>query len=449
MSPISLINLDLPNGICSKKGVLIITLYYQCGSTDKHFCILIIKLSDMYLSFYFRKTYLRFLLLLTICSSKGVSAQVLEVNKFLTTLKAQSCSPFLMIKESLKQHDLIIFDDGIHSAKEPFDFYCQLVSDTSVSNKISYIFLEVFNTNSQIYLDAFFHSKTPDSLLLIKAFQDDYSGYGWRYQTYLELFNCIWQTNQSGSNKIKVIAVSPPIFWEGLKSRYDYETFQNSLSSRDYFMYQTIKSTMSEFKKGEKGLFLTNTRHAYKNIKDSTCQLYWNTNTFFNQRDPGKTFSIRIHNASISITQRKKDVSKITTEGLNEFDYKWVLPENGLWDSAFARLSTFPLAVSFRNTSFGKSKYIGNLMINVKRGTTQFDAYDALIVLKPYNKLNFSSTLNFIYTPDFKMELKRRIKLMQEENLNDFLKENEVNTLDEFIEILSVSSPVQKNNLIK
>lgn len=389
-----------------------------------------------------------FIVLLAI-NHKNVCAQNNKSKCFSSTLSKVSKPPVSLIKEALLMHDLIIFDDGIHSAKEPFDFYCRLISDTTVTKNLNYIFLEVFNTNSQNYLDNYFNSQTPDSLLLIKAFQDDYSGFGWRYQTYLDLFKSIHKSNLTRKNKIKVIAVSPPIFWDGIKTRYDFETFQNSLSSRDYFMYQIIKSQMADFKNGEKGFFLTNTRHAYKNIKDSTGQLYWNTNTFFNQRDPGKTYSIRIHNASISITQKKVNAGKITTEGLNEFEYKWILPENGLWDSTFIHANKFPYAIPLANNCFGQSKYLGNLMINVKKGTTQSDTYDALIALTPFTNWHFSSTINFIYTQEFKVELKRRILLMQEGNLADFLKENEAESVERFIELLSVATPVQNNNLLR
>lgn len=398
------------------------------------------------------KLYIKFLIVLAmsfLVYNGSLFAQNKNVNTCVNELKQIQMQPNKLITDVLQKYDLVIFDDGIHSAKEPFDFYCQLINDTSMSNKVSYIFLEAFNTSSQIHLDAFFNSKTPDSLLLIKAFQDDYSGYGWRYQTYLDLFNCIWKVNNSKIKKLKVIAVSPPIFWEGLKTNQDYETFQNSLSSRDYFMYQTIKSAMSDFKNGVKGFFLTNTRHAYKNVKDSTGQLYWNTNTFFNQSNPGKTYSIRIHNASISITQKRKDAGKITTEGLNEFDYKWVLPENGLWDSAFAKHNKFPLAISLTNNCFGNSKYVGNLMINVKQGTTHMDAYDAIIVLKPHQEWSFSATFGYIYTPEFRAEIKRRIRVMQEGDIEQFLKENKVKSLDELIDLIATPSSSQKNTLIK
>lgn len=370
-------------------------------------------------------------------------------NIYLSDLKRGQMAPLKLVKEALKKHDLIVFDDGIHSAKEPFDFYCELIKDSSIASKLDYIFVEVLNTNSQVYIDSFLLANTIDSLLLSKVFQDDYSGYGWKYRTYLDLLTCIWEVNHVAHKNIKVIAVSPPVYWSAFKNRSDYEIFQNSLSARDYFMYQSIKSGMANFKKGKKGVFLTNTRHAYKQIKDSTGAFYWNTNTFFTQWDAGKSYSIRIHNASISITRKKVEVKKITTEGLNEYDYKWVLPKEGLWDSAFIKNGKFPIALPLANNSFGRSEYIGNLMTNVKKGATQYDAYDALIVLRPYYDWHFTATLGYFYTSEFKKELARRINIMEEGAVENLLRENEVTTLEEFIDKFSLPIDVTKNSLVK
>ena len=197
-------------------------------------------------------------------------------------IRDQGLTPIDFVQKKLKDHDLIIFDDALHSAYEPFEFYIELLE--TPGNPIDYVFIEVFGINAQPFLDAYFASETEDRSLLLKVFQDDYAGLGWRYETYYNLLSAIWYINHrepADSKKILVVAIDQPIFWDGLHSREDYDIFQRSLGARDYFMYRIILDQMSGFKKNKKGVFLTNTRHAYKDIKNTEGLPYWNCGTFF------------------------------------------------------------------------------------------------------------------------------------------------------------------------
>jgi hypothetical protein len=214
-------------------------------------------------------------------------------------------------------------------------------------------------------------------------------------------------------------------------------------------MYLEILQSMKGFAKGKKGFFLTNTRHAYKNIKDSTGKLYWNTTTFFNQRNSDKVFSIRIHNVALSIESAKAATSvRKSTDGLDELVYKWIRMDNGHWDSAFDMNGNRPVAIPLKNSSFGQTAYVGNHMADVAVGTNMYDAYDAIIFIAPLTELHFSAGLNYIYTPQFKPELERRLKLLKVD-FDAFLKSNNVSTFDEYYEQISKFNPVSKNTLIK
>jgi len=385
--------------------------------------------------------------LVTIVTVNSQSSSVIDYSK---DIKNYGQEPIEFVVASLKKYDLIVFDDALHSAYEPFVFYNQLINSKSLSGKINYIFLEAISTTAQPLIDSFLNAKTKDTTILIKVFQDDYTGTGWRFQTYLDLFSTVWEHNQHlhDSLKIKLIGVNPPICWEGIHTWNDYELFQNSLKSRDYFMYLEILQSMEEFAKGKKGLFITNTRHAYKNIKDSEGKLYWNTTTFFNQRNTNKVFSIRIHNATLSIEAAKDTTKRKSTDGLGEMVYKWIKMDNGRWDSAFAINSNRPIAVPLKNTKFGNTSYVGNHMRNIAPQTSMYDAYDALIFLAPLSDLHFSAEFNYIYTPQFKPELERRLKLLKAD-FYGFLKSNHVSSFDEYYEKISEYEPVSKNTFLK
>lgn len=372
------------------------------------------------------------------------------ISDYLEVLDKTGQEPVKFVNDLLDDHDLLVFDDALHSAKEPFDFYQKLIRDDQFRSKVKYIFIEVFSITSQPYIDKYYNSAVKDSTILLPVFQNDFSGYGWRYKTYLDLLSTIWDVNSqlSESEKIQVICVDQPIYWNGIQTREDYHLFQRSLIGRDYFMYKIITQTLDDFKSGEKGVFLTNTRHAYKGIKKSNGEFYWNTGTFLNQWHPKKSYSIRLHNVNLSIQSKLDSIPRSSTEGLDRFSYSWIRMDNGMWDKAFKENGNVPIAISLEKNIFGKSSYVGNHMLNVADNQTMYDAYDGLIFLAPLEELHFSAEVDFIYTDSFIQELKRRILLLQEDRLPSFLIENGVDSIDDFIvELVKYQEP-KKNTLV-
>jgi hypothetical protein len=144
--------------------------------------------------------------------------------------------------------------------------------------------------------------------------------------------------------------------------------------------------------------------------------------------------------------EKNKEIAGKTTEGLDRVSYRWEKMENGLWDKAFAATGNKPVAIPLHENIFGKAAYIGNHMLDVQQGQTMQDAYGALIFLAPLNTLHFSAKLNFIYTAAFKTELKRRILLLNENDVAGFLKKEGVSAIEEFIEKISGYEPMSKNS---
>ncbi len=282
-----------------------------------------------------------------------------------------------------------------------------------------------------------------------KVFQRNFS-YGWPYETYLSLFSTVWDINQqlSEKDKIKIIGVDQPIYWEGIHTREDYNVFLQSMVARDNFMYLKILTYMDNFRSGKKGIFLTNTRHAYKCIKNKDGQIYWNTGTFFHQWHSGKTYSVRFHNMILNIESENKDTKNFSAEGMDALIYKWVRMDNGLWDKAFAKNGNKPIAVPFKDNIFGQNPYLGNHMADALPGQTMYDANDALIFLKPLEKTKFSAHTTFFYTDTFKKELEHRVRIIQGNDLDKFLKENDVTSVSEYVEKLAKYVPEKSNSLI-
>ena len=378
------------------------------------------------------------------------SLTVAQTNDTLACIKENGQPPVDFIKSVLDNQDLIIFDDALHAAQEPFDFYRQLLSETDIQKRVKYVFIEILAITVQPYIDAYLQSEVKDSTLLIKAFQDDFSGYGWRYQTYVELLAEIWRINKllPAGEKINVICIDQPVYWQSIHTRQDYDLFQKSLAGRDYYMYLKVIEGMDSFNSGRKGFLLTNTRHAYKHIRKNDGHLAWNCGTFFNQWHPGKTYSVRIHNINFELRPSEEREQRSTSEGLEKYKIRWVRTAGGTWDRAFSENGNLPVALPLKNNIFGRTPYSGNLILVAEAGQTMYDAYDGLIFLAPLEELHFSARIEFIYTPEFKKELARRIRLLEEDHLAELLNQNGADTIQDYVDQISRYQERRKNPLI-
>jgi len=370
-----------------------------------------------------------------------------SLDDYYSVIKEQGKDPVFFIEQKLDQYDLIIVDDALHPALEPYEFFCDYLR--SKAKPVSYIFLEATHMKVQTHIDSFLNSTVKDTSILEPVFQEDFT-YGWLYETYLTLFSTVWDVNQNlhPDERIRIIGVDQPVYWEGLHTREDYNIFQQSLMARDNFMYKRIMSYMNDFENGEKGIFITNTRHAYKCIKNEKEQPYWNAGTFFYRWHPGKTYSVRFHNMIMKIESVDNDAVNISSAGLERLVYKWVRIDEGLWDKAFAQNGNKPVAVPLKNNEFGNHPYIGNHMADVLPGQTMYDAYDALIFLKPLEETKFSAHTKFYYTDEFKKELEHRIRVIQGHNLDSFLQQNGFDDISEYVDKLSEYVPEMPNPLV-
>jgi hypothetical protein len=376
-------------------------------------------------------------MLVTLGACAGPRAETCaDLAPLLADLDAHGRDPVRFVLESLRDVDLILFDDGLHSAIEPFEFYVQLVHEPAFRRAVDVVFLKTVAVDQQPHLDAFLASGDPAELL--PAFRNDVSGTGGiGYATYLELLSAIRAANLASppEEQLRVRAVSNAVDWESITTSAELERFQQSLAERDEDMYRLILDELDDFRSGQKGVFLTNTRHAYTGVRKASGDLFWNTGTLFRQRHPGKTCSIRIHNVTLAIERAIPDPGvPRTAQGLEDVQYHWARVDGGRWDRAFAARENAPVAVPLLGTSFGRAPYLGNHQLEAAPGQTMADAYDALVFLAPLERLRQSAALPGLYAPDFLPELARRYRLMRtEDELASEMSEQAANTLEELV----------------
>ncbi|HEY5801158.1 MAG TPA: hypothetical protein VIT92_13115 [Burkholderiaceae bacterium] len=375
----------------------------------------------------------RYVVLLALFIVAPVRAQENRLTPYVTALQAGQ-EPVAFINAQLRTHDLIIFDDALHSALPPFQFYARLVRDPAFHGKVKTIFLEIGPMNYQPAVDAYLASADADARLLLPFLQNS-TDYGFAYQSYVDLLRAVHDVNRTlpREQRLQVVLTDMPSYWPMMNTRADWDITLKSGEARDYHMYKVVASHLDHFKSGRKAILLTNTRHAYKHIRNASGETYWNAGTFFYLQHPGKTYAVRLHHAALHISKKNTDAKTTTREGLENTTFRWSRMDDGLWDSAHAELGYRPLALDIGGTPFGRAAYVGNHMRNALPGQTMYDAYDAVIFLGEIDRFQQSGKHD-IYTPEFRRELARRLRVMSSDvEIADMLKQAGAPDLDAYV----------------
>jgi len=149
----------------------------------------------------------------------------IRMEPYLQVLREHGQTPAQFVVERLKTFDLLIFDDALHTAVEPFEFYQQLIKEPSIQKLAPAIFLEAIPSNKQRHLDEYLAAATDDPRLLYPAFQDDANGMGFPYQTYFDLLQTIRAVNRTlpEAGRFKIYGVGSPTFWKEIDTPRDLE----------------------------------------------------------------------------------------------------------------------------------------------------------------------------------------------------------------------------------
>jgi hypothetical protein len=354
-----------------------------------------------------------------------------RLQPYLKVLREDGREPVRFVVDKLASHDLIVFDDGMHHALEPFEFYQKLIKDPAFQRQAPAIFLEAVPVSQQRHLDAYLSAPEDDQRLLYPAFQNDQNGRGWNLKTYFDLLQTLRAVNKAlpDKGKLKVYGVGSPTFWPEIQTHQDLIQFRKSLLSFDHTMYAVIRNEMADFQANRKGIFLTNTRHAYKGLRRKDGQFFWNAATFIHQWHPGKAYSVRVHHLVLQA------VRPLATAGGSlvrpRHEYKYVRVARGLWDSAFRAAGDKRVAFPLQGNVFGKTPYVGAEQLEALPGQKMQDAFDAVVFLAPLEELRSCAYVD-IFTPTYKQELKRRLSLLwTQDELQELFRKTKTKDLDE------------------
>tara|TARA_R110000868_G_scaffold19664_2_gene84457 strand:+ start:4036 stop:5247 length:1212 start_codon:yes stop_codon:yes gene_type:complete len=364
-----------------------------------------------------------------------------------TDLANAGMDPIEFATSALGSHELLIFDDAVHSALDPWVFYQSLLEAPDFNTQLTDIFVETLPVNEQPRLDAYFNTYPAEPDLLLPVLQSA-AITGWRYRSYPDLFATIHAINaeREPANRIRVHAVSRPAYWAQIETPADFHTYIGpALAGRDAQMYAVIYRALDRLSGDRRGMFLTNTRHAYNGLHRSDGSLIWNTATYFRQWHPGHSLSIRFNGPLLYVEQRSDDSDRgATAEGLENIQYSWVRADQGQWDRVFAQAGDRSVAISLTGTAFGEAPYAGNSMLSAAPGQTMADVYDAVIHLGPVTGWQNAADYADIYTPEFRREVARRYRAAYSpDDLAAFLDSENLADLDALTDELANGRPVR------
>lgn len=348
--------------------------------------------------------------------------------------------PVDFVLAELGDADLIIFDEALHNAVEPWTFYGALVADPRFAAQARHVFIEVIPYNAQGAIDAYLEAPDDDPSLLWPALQSALET-GWSYRTYVDFFAAVRRANARlpKDRRIRAIGVAPAAYWPLIATHEDFVRYRrDGFAPFDEGLYARILMHLDGFESGRKGIFLTNTRHAYTGLKRKDGSLFWNAGTYFRQRHPGKTRSVRFNAPFLEVKAAGSEKGPTLGSIAQGTQYGWTRADGGAWDAAFAKRGDKPVALSLSATAFGSAPYVGNQMLTAAAGQTLADVYDGVIHLKRIEDWRQSARETRLYTPAFRREVARRLRIVHPgAKLDQVLKDSGVATLAAYVALIA------------
>lgn len=149
--------------------------------------------------------------------------------------------PIDYIRSSLHEYPIVCLGEGGHQASEPHKFLRIVLSDTTILKSVDVVIVEFAATRHQATLDAYIRGEDVPFAELSKVWRDTAQSprAPWDSPLYHELLKTIRQANLtlSPDNRVRVVAGDPPIDWEKIKTREDYN---ESLIPRDPFVASLV-----------------------------------------------------------------------------------------------------------------------------------------------------------------------------------------------------------------
>jgi len=134
--------------------------------------------------------------------------------------------PIDYIRRSLQAYPVVCLGEGGHQAKEPHQFLRRVLGDKTILKTVDVVIVEFAATKHQTVLDAYIQGEDVPFSELSLVWRD--TGQSprapWDSPLYHELLKVIREGNLtlSAAERVRVVAGDPPIDWEMIKTREEY-----------------------------------------------------------------------------------------------------------------------------------------------------------------------------------------------------------------------------------
>ena len=335
-----------------------------------------------------------------------------------TYLKENGQSPKEYVVSKFEHYDYVFLGE-YHRNKQDIDLVISLIPDlyeNGIKN-IAYEFYEYTNNQSML-----------DSLLTAKEWNEEFlyhrlskgSGIIWGYSEYLNIFEKVWEFNQTLSAdqpKFRIVLLGAEF------NPCNEDPFGGI--EPDAFMADVVEKEI--ISKNEKALVYCGIHHAFTTYKQPTYDfeqakligLYnERLGNIIHEKYPKKTFTIFLHAPWTS------------NKGWDEQSVK---PVNGVIDSAMSVLNNTPMGFDVKNTIIGKLKATNTYYAFGYDDFKLEDFCDGYIFQLPYKKVKFVSVAPNFYDEYNFNKLKEFMKCrgFEEEVIEMITKETVVENLTE------------------
>lgn len=322
---------------------------------------------------------------------------------FISTIR-QSPEEFLL--RQLESHKLVI-NGEYHRRKVSWDMLKRLIAMPDFAHKVGTVFLELPSW-CQSKMDEFMASETLKQEIILEIFREE-QPLGWWDKGEFEFICDLRRINMNlpATKKIKVILADYQLPYSKLTKSEEWKEQEDRNAHMAHIISKTILS--SDDHRGN--LFLVGCGHAYKSEQKGIGSSAHNKTAF---ESAGAQLAKILGDKNVFCVFQH--VLSSDNNGNNKS-----LLRGGIFDKAFELNGNRPIGFELVNSPFGDEPFDGihEIKYNIMTGSYA-DNFDGYLFLHPLDNEPQAAPLTEVFTDEFVNEIKRRAKLMGNENNRNF-----------------------------
>jgi len=316
------------------------------------------------------------------------------------------------IANLISEYPIVCLGEGGHQARKPHEFLRALLSDPDVLRELDVVIVEFATSRYQRVLDDFIMGRDVPYDELCRVWRDTSTSpiAPWNSPLYFELLKLIRDNNRSlaANKRIRVLAGDPPIEWEKIRNRRDFE--DASTSRNDYASELAMEQA---FTLNKKVLIIYGGAHLPKasvGAKD----------------DPRNSISYRIqleHRGLLQVIEFLQPEDLGVEDRMNELEEGMIYVTKDHWIGEIDARRFFPETYTIvTDSETGEKRWEKGVLY---RGLPVKELFDALIYIGPSSEWGIVGDSPEIYQDEeYWTELNRRSMIRFGRSMDSRLRKN-------------------------